>query len=117
MACRAAARAEAYVIPYSGRAGLVYVEDVAAAYELALFAEPDGARVFNLIGVQASNEDVVAAIRNIVPDARLGVEGPDLGIASHVDEGDLETALPGLPRTSLWEGVARTIAFYRERAE
>lgn len=115
LACRAAARGEPYVIPFSGRAGLVYVEDVAAAYDLALLAQPNGAQVFNLVGAQASSEDVVAAIRLIIPDARLGVDGPDLGIVSNVGEGDLDDALPGLPRTSLREGVERTIAFHRER--
>ena len=75
LACRAAARGEPYVIPFSGRAGLVYVEDVAAAYDLALLAQPNGAQVFNLVGAQASSEDVVAAIRLIIPDARLASTG------------------------------------------
>ncbi len=113
LACRAAARGERYVIPYGGRAGLVYVEDVATAFESALFAEPKGARVFNLVGERASNEDVVAAIHEIVPGAEIGVEGPDIGISAEIDEGDLDRELPGIPRTSLREGVARSIDFYR----
>jgi UDP-glucose 4-epimerase len=48
LACRAAAKGEPYSIPYSGSAGLIYVDDVAAAYEAALLHEPDGAHVFNM---------------------------------------------------------------------
>jgi nucleoside-diphosphate-sugar epimerase len=75
---------------------------------------PDRAHVFNLVGEVASNEDVIAAIRRVVPDADLGVDGPDVAIAANVGEGDLRRVFPGLPATSLAEGVARTVAFYRE---
>ena len=77
LACRAAARGRAYAIPYSGSAGLVYVDDVVAAYEAALLREPDGAHVFNMPGEVVSNDDVIAAIRAVVPDARIGTEGPN----------------------------------------
>jgi UDP-glucose 4-epimerase len=115
LACRAAARGERYTIPYRGRAGLVFVDDVAAAYEQALLREPDGAHVLNVVGVTASNEEVIAAIRRIVPDAVIDVDGPELGIAPDVDDSDLHAMFPGLPRTSLQDGIARTIAFYRQQ--
>lgn len=113
LAARAAARGEAYVMTYRGTAGLVYVDDVAAAYEAATYREPDGAHVFNMVGEVASNEDVVAAIRTVVPGARITIDGPLPAFAPDVDPGDTYDALPGLPRTSLAEGMARTIAFYR----
>jgi len=50
LACRAAARGQPYVIPFTGATGMVYVEDVAAAYVAALTGKLDGARVFNLLG-------------------------------------------------------------------
>ena len=114
LACRAAARGEAYDIPYTGSAGLVHVDDVTAAFEAALMREPDGAHVFNLVGEVASNEDVVAAIREIVPDANIGIKGPGLPIASNIEEGDLRKVLIGLPHTSIRDGVRRTIDHYRE---
>jgi UDP-glucose 4-epimerase len=115
LACRAAARGERYTIPYRGRAGLVFVDDVAAAYELALLREPDGALVLNVVGVTASNEEVIEAIRRIVPDAAIDLDGPELGIAPDVDDSDLHAMFPGQPRTSLQDGIARTIAFYRQQ--
>ena len=114
LACRAAARGEAYDIPYTGSAGLVHVDDVTAAFEAALMREPDGAHVFNLVGKVASNEDVVAAIREIVPDANVGIKGPGLPITSTIEEGDLRKVLIDLPNTSIRDGVRRTIEHYRE---
>jgi UDP-glucose 4-epimerase len=117
LACRAAARGEAYDIPYSGSAGLVHVDDVTAAFEMALLREPDGAHVFNLVGEVVSNEDVVAAIREVVPDAAVGIHGPGLPIVSDIEEGDLRKVLVGLPRTGLRDGIRRTIDHYRQRTQ
>ena len=114
LACRAAARGEAYTIPYRGTAGLVFVDDVAAAYEAATLRDPDGAHVVNMVGEVATNDDVVAAIREVVPGARIGIDGPVPQMAPNVDPGDVERVLPGLPKTSLRDGIARTIAFYRD---
>jgi len=113
LACRAAARGETYVIPYVGTAGLVFVDDVVAAYEAALRREPDGAHVFNLPGEVASSDDVVAAVRAVVPAAKIGIDGPVLPFAEDIGEGDLRRALPGLPLTSLRDGIRRTIELYR----
>lgn len=117
LACRAAVRGEAYDIPYSGSAGLVHVDDVTAAFEMALLREPDGAHVFNLVGEVVSNEDVVAAIREVVPDAAVGFHGPSLPIVSDIEEGDLRKVLVGLPRTGVRDGVRRTIGYYRQRTQ
>lgn len=114
LACRAAARDDAYTIPYSGSAGLVYVDDVAVAYVMALLRPPHGAHVINLVGTVASNEDVVLAIKRIVPEARIDVAGPPLQIVADVDKGHVAALLPDLPGTQLAAGVAATIAFYRQ---
>jgi len=114
LACRAAARNEAYDIPYSGSAGLVHVDDVTAAYEMALQREPDGAHVFNMPGEVVSNDDVIAAIRAVVPDAKIGAGGPPLPIVSDIEQGDLRKILVGVPHTGIREGVRRTVAQYRQ---
>lgn len=113
LACRAAARGEAYTIPYQGTAGLVFVDDVAAAYEIATLREPDGAHVVNMVGEVASNDDVVAAIKRVVPDARITVSGPVPQFAPDVAPGDVGRILPGVPATSLADGIAQTIDYYR----
>ncbi len=115
LACRAAARGEAYDIPYSGGAGLVHVDDVVAAYEMALLRQPDRAHVFNLVGEVASNDAFIAAIRDVVPGAAIGISGPPLPIVADVEEGELRDVLVGLPHTGIAEGVRRTVAYYQER--
>ncbi|MFY0076048.1 hypothetical protein ABTQ09_19950, partial [Acinetobacter baumannii] len=59
------------------------------------------------------NEDVIAAIRAVIPDAAITSGGPALPIVADVDPGHVDDILPGLPRTSLADGIARTVDFYR----
>nr|WP_249812774.1 SDR family oxidoreductase [Bradyrhizobium sp. 141] len=113
LACRAAARGESYVLPYVSTAGLVFVDDVVAAYEAALHREPHGAHVFNLPGVVASNNDIVEAVRAVVPDAKITIDGPVLPFAEDIGEGGLRHVFPDLPATSLRDGIRRTIELYR----
>ncbi len=113
LACRAAALGEAYTIGYTGAAGLIYVDDVAAAYEAALLREPMGAHVFNLEGEVASTDEVAAEIRHQVHGARIDVAGPGLNMPTHMLPDGLRDVLPGLPQTSLVDGIARTIAYYQ----
>ena len=115
LACRAAARGEAYTIGYRGVTGMVHVDDVAAAYVAAMLREPDGAHIFNLGGVTASCEEIATEINRQVPGARIDVAGPQLLLPPRLPPDDIDRVLPGLPNTSLAEGIARTIAFYRER--
>jgi UDP-glucose 4-epimerase len=113
LACRAAARDQSYTIPYSGSAGLVYVDDVAAAYEAALMRDPDGAHVFNMPGEVASNDKVIVEIRRVVPGARIDIAGPALQFTPDIEQGDIDAVLPGLRQTGLGDGIRQTIAFHR----
>jgi UDP-glucose 4-epimerase len=114
LAARAAARGEAYTIPYTGLADLIYVGDVVAAFEAAaLGPRHDGAHVFNLPGAMATADDVVAEIHRQVPQAQIDAIGPTLPHAANISrDPDLDRLLPNLPRTSLAEGLRATIAYY-----
>jgi len=114
LACRAAAWGEHYTIPYSGSSGLVYVDDVAAAYAAAATSPFTGAHTLTMAGTTISNEDVIAEIRRTVPDADLDIAGPALPIIAELQPGDIESVLPGLPSTSITDGLAQTIAYYRQ---
>ncbi len=115
LACRAAARGEPYVIPFTSAAGMVHVDDVAAAYEAAVRTPLQGARTLNLTGRVATMDEVVAAIRAIVPGAEVGCDGPALpsGAGAANEWGNGVLAL-GRERT-LDEGLADTVDFYRRR--
>jgi nucleoside-diphosphate-sugar epimerase len=113
LACRAAAHGEPYVIPFTGSAGMVYVDDVAAAYEAASRTELAGAHTMNLTGQVATMDEVAADIRRIVPGADIRVDGPALpsgaGAANEWGNGVLPL---GRERT-LDEGLAETVEFYQ----
>ena len=115
LACRAAARGEAYTLGYTGAAGLVYVDDVAQAFEQALLMPLAGAQVFNLVGQTATVEDVMAEIRRQAPGAQLQAEGPPLTIAPCLtgDGQRLYALLPERRTTSLAQGIAATLQYYR----
>lgn len=114
LACRAAAHGETYIFPYEGAAGLVYVDDVAAAYESALRHNAPGAHVFNMIGEQATPENVIALLRELAPDCDIRPGGAPMPSAPEIAEGPLREILPDVPSTSVREGIARTFSFYRD---
>ena len=113
LACKAAATNQPYAIPVSGNAGLVYVDDVAAAYCAAVQADVKGAHTMNLPGEVASMDHVVSLIRELVPSADIGVTGSPLpsayGVANEWANGLLQ--LPA--ETSLRDGIRQTIDFYK----
>jgi len=117
LACRAAAKGEAYTIPFTGSFDMIHVEDVAAAFVIALSLPPEGARVFNLPGVVTSSDEVVAAILRSVSDARIDASGDPMPIACPAPDGLAQAALPGWKPRDLDSGIADTIAFYRQHAQ
>jgi nucleoside-diphosphate-sugar epimerase len=110
LACRAAARDQPYDIPFSGRAGLVHVDDVVHAFAAALLPRRAGAFVFDLPGVVVAMEEVAAEIARQVPGARIGVKGPPLPIAPDITPPDFDDVLGPLPTTTLAAGIAATLA-------
>lgn len=113
LAARAAARGERYRIGYSGEVGLVYVEDLADLYARALERAPRGAEIYNVLGRRAGNDEVISTLRRLVPGADLSFGGPDLGISADLGEPGLAESFPGLLTTTLEQGLARTVRFYR----
>ena len=117
LACQAAVQGEAYTIPFTGRFDMIHVEDVASAFIAALSQAPAGARVFNLPGVVASSDDVVAAVLRNVPEARIDAAGPPLPIVCPAPDGKALAALPGWSPRDLHTGISDTVAFYRQQAQ
>jgi UDP-glucose 4-epimerase len=116
LACRAAAEGQPYTIPFTGRSGFVFVDEVAAAYEAALLSPPTGAAVYNFWGDVADVREVVAEIRACEPHARITAEGSPLPVPADIDSTALYRDFPELVRTPLRLGLTRTIEYYREIA-
>lgn len=116
LACQAAVLGRPYDIPYTGSAGMVYVEDVAAAFVAALTVPAAGAHVFNLAGQTASIARILECIRAAVPGAQVTASGAPLPIAAELAPDGLQEQIPGLPETSLERGISATVDFYRRLA-
>jgi UDP-glucose 4-epimerase len=113
LACKAAANDERYVIPFAGDSDFIFVEDIAASFVAALRRPLGGARVYNILAERCPASDFAAEVVRQVPGAKISAAGPHLPIAANIAEGDLRKDYPELPRTSIRDGIARTIAFYR----
>lgn len=116
LACRAAAQAEDYTIPFSGEIDMIHVADVAAIFVEAVQARLGGAHVINLIGHRVSAQDVAEAIAAQVPGTRIDASGPPMPIVSPASDPTLGKLFPDWAPLSLSEGIADTIDFYRRQA-
>jgi UDP-glucose 4-epimerase len=116
IACRKAVSGEAYAIPFTGETDMIFVDDVAAAFEAALLRPVSGAHVFNLRGEVTSVEAIIAAIRRLKPAAALTAEGEPLTITPRLAAHDVAATLGALPATGLADGLGQTIAFYERQS-
>jgi len=117
LALQHVARHQPYTLPVSGPMDLQFVEDVAGAFIACLFAPQPGAHVFNLAGDIVDMNDFIATVEQIHPAAQglLKAEGPRVPVAHRMDASLLHTSIPHLPRTSLADGIRRTLATYQSR--
>jgi UDP-glucuronate 4-epimerase len=115
LAMAAAARGEGSEIAYGGSAQYDFAPDVGRAFALAARAAADGAHVANFPGEPSTMEEVVAAIEAAAPDVAGKITWKDerLPFPESLESRLLETLVGPLPRTSLAEGVRRTIEHFR----
>jgi nucleoside-diphosphate-sugar epimerase len=112
----AAARGEAYHISFGGYNGFQYNDDVAKIFIQAARTSFEGADVFNLRGTVAHMSEVVAAIEAAEPSAkgRISYEEASLPFPEGQDDGHLRRLLGDIPDTPLADGVAMSIAHFRQ---
>lgn len=113
LACKAAANDEDYVIPFAGDSDFIYVEDVAASFIAAMKRPPEGARVYNIIADRCPTADFATEVAKQAPGTTITAQGAHLPIAADIPDGDLRVDYPEVPRTSIQDGIAKTIAFYK----
>ncbi|MCK5940804.1 MAG: NAD(P)-dependent oxidoreductase [Planctomycetes bacterium] len=118
-AMKAAVLGRPHTIGFSGATDFHYVGDTAAAFVRCADGPPagdDGANVYNLHGATVPVADIVATIERLHPAAKgtLTVDGPELAIPSQLDGSAIHRAYPGLPDTSLEDGIADTLRRFRD---
>jgi nucleoside-diphosphate-sugar epimerase len=109
LAMLAAARREAYEIPFGGRAQFQYAADVAGQFIDAARAAVGDAVVRNVGGPSEDVTDVVAAIESVAPDA-AGKITLRRDVLLPLPE-DMESSQP--VTTPLRQGVLETIELFR----
>ncbi len=112
----AATLGQSYQIPFGGRFDMQFADDVARAFIRAARVPFDGADVFNLRSSVVHIREIIAAIEAEVPSmrGRLSFTDVPLGFPEEMDDTPLIGALGPLPRTSLAEGTATTIATFQQ---
>ena len=104
-------------IPYGGRGEFQYADDVAKTFIACTRIPFEGAEIFNLHGSVASMHKVIAFIESALPEAHglITFDEPGFPSPEEFDAGPLVELLRSLPQTPLPEGIAATIALFRER--
>ena len=114
VAMLAAARGEPFHIGYSGTAQYDYAPDVARALVVAAHSGTDAAAVYNAPGAIAPMAEVVARIQAVVPGAEITFDGAPLPFPPVLEAVGFDRDIAPVPRTPLRDGVAATIAHFRE---
>ena len=112
LACKAAKQSYNYNLNFSGKAGFVYVQDVANLVEMSINRAPVGALTININGITASVSDFVSKIINIIPEAKLTINGDKLSVVEEILGDHPSDIFKNFKYTSLNEGISNTINFY-----
>lgn len=118
LAMQSLAQGKPFQIRTSGRMDLQFVEDIAGAFLSCLYSPLEGAHVFNVAGDIVEMSELIALFESIRPSARglITSGGPEVPVAYQMDDTQLRALVPGIPRTSLQDGVKRTIEFFERSA-
>ena len=112
----AAAKGEAYHISFGGTCGYQYADDVAKTFIALARLSYEGASVFNIRGSVAHMTEVIDAIVAAEPSAagHITYEDIPLPFAEAQNEEPLQRLLGQVPYTPLDEGIARTVAHFKQ---
>jgi UDP-glucuronate 4-epimerase len=111
----AAARGDGYEIGYGGSAQYDFAPDVGRGFAAAARAATEDAHVANFPGEPFTMAEVVQAIERAAPEAagKITWKKDRLPFPESLEGRLLEQLVGPLPRTSLAEGVRRTIEHFR----
>ena len=109
----AAAKGEAYEIPFGGSLQLQYTADAGEQFVRASEARVEGASVHNLDGPVATVAEIVAAIESVVPDAQITFGEDPLPFPAELDSSSFTELVGGPVSRPLEQGVAEAIEAFR----
>jgi nucleoside-diphosphate-sugar epimerase len=115
-AVAAAVKGVPFDIPFRGKTSYIHVREVADMFVTAAKQAAADAKVYTVGGDTADTATFIGLLDKAAPGAAslITSSGGDLPIASTLDDAALRADYPGLLRISLADGVAETVAIYRQ---
>ena len=112
LACKAAKLGDSYTVNFSGKAGFVYVQDVADLVEMSIDQIPSGALTININGITTDVSHFINLIKKNIPLASIGIKGNPLSVVDEIRGNEPSNIFKKFKYTSLEDGIKRTIDFY-----
>ena len=112
LACKAAKQGDSYTVNFLGKAGFVFVEDVADLVEMSIVQMPSGALTFNINGITADVSDFINLIKKNIPQSDITIKGNSLSVVDEIRGNAPSKTFKKFKYTSLEDGIKRTIDFY-----
>ena len=112
LACKAAKQGDSYTVNFLGKAGFVFVEDVADLVEMSIVEMPSGALTFNINGITADVSDFINLIKKNIPQSDITIKGNSLSVVNEIRGNEPSKTFKKFKYTSLEDGIKRTIDFY-----
>ena len=112
-AMKAAVLGRPFHIRFGGSTDFQYVADTAAAFIACADQLPQGASVFNLHGDAVAVSRVAEIINRNVATELVTFGGPEIPVASSMNDAAIRRVISGLPSTPLEAGINDTMKTFR----
>ena len=113
IACKAVAEDKEYKIEFGGKAGFVYVEDIAEIIMKILEDLPNGAKVMNINGITEDVSNIVEFLNTFTTFRKITYNKKNLPIVGEILGNGPEEHLKNFNYTDIKNGLKKTISYYR----
>ena len=117
LACKAVAEDKEYKIEFGGKAGFVYVEDVANIVLKILDSLPIGAKVMNINGITEEVVNIVEYLNSFTTDKKITYHDNTLPIVEEILGNCPTDFFENFTFTDLKTGLGKTISYYKKNLE
>ncbi len=116
-ALAAALLGQSFDIPFTGTTAYIHMREVADMFVTAARNKMTDGLVYTVGGDIVDMPDYIAAVEKVIPGAAklITTSGAPLPITSKVDDASLRKTYPGLLRIPLAQGLAETVAVFKEQ--
>ncbi len=114
LACKATAQNKSYTIPFFGKAGFVFVNDVTEIIFRIIQNRPEGANIVNINGISCELSVIIDILNKINQKNEISFEKTPLPVVGEIIGNSPENYFKDFVFTSLENGIKETVNFYKE---